>query len=311
MKLPCSVIRDLLPVYTEKLTEPETGVLVEEHLRDCPACRTALDALCAEAAPPVETAQPLSNLKRQLRLRRLRAAVMAALTVFVVLTVLVFRTGSMQPMAWEDGLVTVQGPRSVSPDDRFGQSYIVVHGELPPHRYAGEALFLQLDSRITGTHTETIVEENGTETVYLQGMTRRSQAIRSGYEEYGEMVLYPVPDRVVYGFGNDQTLLWGAPRTGGAQVLPRLTLAYYLFFAAVALALSASAWLLGRASRFSPILRQITFAPLCYLFAHLFLKGTQTVTFFLLADLTCILLVAAALYALLTLGWQGLRKKRW
>ena len=39
MKLPCELIRDLLPLYAEHLTSPETGQLIEEHLQSCPACR--------------------------------------------------------------------------------------------------------------------------------------------------------------------------------------------------------------------------------------------------------------------------------
>jgi len=304
MNLPCPVVRDLLPVYTEKLTEPETAALVEEHLRACPACRAVLTQ-AAEDVRPAETVQPLQNLKKQLRLRRLRTAAMAALAVLVLLATLVFRTDSLQPMAWEDGLVTVKGVRQIDPSDRFGKSFAVLGGEKAPHEYAGEAIVLQLDSRITGTQTETIIDEDGSETLYLQGMTRRSHAVRSGYEEYGEMVIYPVPERIVYGYGSEQMRLWGAPGTGGVQVLPRLALAYYVYIALIVLVVCALAWRLARKTRFCAFFRQLTFAPLCYLLSHLLLKGTQTVTFFLLADLACILLMAAALYALMTLGHQA------
>ena len=40
MKLPCAVIRDLLPLYAEDMVEPETTDLIGRHLADCPACRT-------------------------------------------------------------------------------------------------------------------------------------------------------------------------------------------------------------------------------------------------------------------------------
>ena len=35
----CSIIRDLLPLYEEKLCKPETIKLVEEHLKSCGACK--------------------------------------------------------------------------------------------------------------------------------------------------------------------------------------------------------------------------------------------------------------------------------
>ena len=39
MKLECDVIRDLLPLYAEKLASPASSALVEQHLAACPACR--------------------------------------------------------------------------------------------------------------------------------------------------------------------------------------------------------------------------------------------------------------------------------
>ena len=42
MKLECDVIRDLLPLYAEKLASPASSALVEQHLAECPACRAQL-----------------------------------------------------------------------------------------------------------------------------------------------------------------------------------------------------------------------------------------------------------------------------
>ena len=73
MKIPCSVIRDLLPLYAEKMVEPETENLVAEHLADCSDCREKLSAMKEKAEPAIETAKPLLNLKKQIRRRRWRA----------------------------------------------------------------------------------------------------------------------------------------------------------------------------------------------------------------------------------------------
>ena len=37
--IPCGVIRDLLPLYTEELCSEESKALVESHLKNCPDCR--------------------------------------------------------------------------------------------------------------------------------------------------------------------------------------------------------------------------------------------------------------------------------
>ena len=45
MKLPCIIVHDLLPLYAEHLTSPETDALLAEHLQSCPACAEELHTL--------------------------------------------------------------------------------------------------------------------------------------------------------------------------------------------------------------------------------------------------------------------------
>ena len=44
-KLPCEVIRDLLPLYADAAVSPASCRLVEEHLAGCPGCRRELEQL--------------------------------------------------------------------------------------------------------------------------------------------------------------------------------------------------------------------------------------------------------------------------
>lgn len=45
MKVPCGVIKDLLPLYQDNVCSQESRALVEEHLESCPHCRTELQAM--------------------------------------------------------------------------------------------------------------------------------------------------------------------------------------------------------------------------------------------------------------------------
>ena len=45
MKMECDVIRDLLPLYAEKIASPATNALVEQHLTECPDCRAQLEQM--------------------------------------------------------------------------------------------------------------------------------------------------------------------------------------------------------------------------------------------------------------------------
>ena len=56
MKLECDVIRDLLPLYAEKLASPASSALVEQHLSECPACRAELEQM--EKPVPVQPEPP-------------------------------------------------------------------------------------------------------------------------------------------------------------------------------------------------------------------------------------------------------------
>lgn len=91
MNLPCYLIRDLLPLYHDKLCAPDTAQDVEEHLGGCEACRAALDALDipkdlpAPDAADLQRAQALQMLQRKLVRSRILTAVISALAAALVL----------------------------------------------------------------------------------------------------------------------------------------------------------------------------------------------------------------------------------
>ena len=69
MKHECDIVRDLLPLYAEKLGSEATTELVKEHLKGCPACRVELEKLRepVPAAPEIDVdAEPLRRLKKAL-----------------------------------------------------------------------------------------------------------------------------------------------------------------------------------------------------------------------------------------------------
>lgn len=83
--LPCAVVRDLLPIYVEGLTEPETNAAVEAHLKTCPACTVRLAAMRAPEPPPeAETAKEVDYLKKVKR-RSWKRVVLAVLVTVLVL----------------------------------------------------------------------------------------------------------------------------------------------------------------------------------------------------------------------------------
>lgn len=304
MKIPCSVVRDLLPLYAEEMTEEETRALVDEHLEECSECSKRLEEIRAAAAVPaentaVDTAKPLLALKKTINKRRRITAAIAALCVFILLFSAFHRINEWHQVPWEEGLIQVIGIEKMADVEKRNSPFPEEEEAIRlPDESMG--LTIQFDSKISGIHSTMEKNENGT-TEIIQGWSSNPNKKLTG--DYSECTINPVPDRLLYDTGNGQILLWGEPADGGVVIMPRLALASYAILACCIASLSALLWFLFRNRQCASILRQVFFAPVSYLAGHLLIKGFHARTFFLEDDLGNILLVGAAVYALLTLGW--------
>lgn len=98
MILPCYLVRDLLPLYHDKLCAPDTAQDVREHLKGCESCRAALEAMAdpGKLSVPEDTdrqrVQALQMLQRKLVRSRLLTAALSALAVLLLLAAGVYGT---------------------------------------------------------------------------------------------------------------------------------------------------------------------------------------------------------------------------
>lgn len=77
MKTECCLVRDILPLYAEKLVSKESAVLIKEHLDECDACRKELELITADSLlemkndgpENIKGAEPLKKFARRLSLR--------------------------------------------------------------------------------------------------------------------------------------------------------------------------------------------------------------------------------------------------
>lgn len=311
MKLPCAVVRDLLPLFAEKMTGLETQCLIEEHLQECPDCQTKYAEIEPGISSTVDAAVPLRTLKKEIRRRRWYAALIAGLFVFVSIIVWMVRTDGLKQIPWQAGLVEVSGVKTVAPDDEFLQTVHNTRGEDDSSDPREEVLVLKLDSQIAGVESETIEDDDGTVTVLIQGFGRSSSIGQHISHQDGEMMIRPIPDRLIYGYEEPQKILWGKPSSGGVVVLPRLALAYYVLMALVLAVIFGLLWLIFRKKRWGWVIRQVFFAPTSYAIAHLLLMGFRTTSIHMLWDFSHIVVIACALYAMFSLLLQiWLQRKR-
>ena len=118
MKMECDVIRDLLPLYAEKIASPATNALVEQHLAECPDCRAQLEQMeqPLPVQPELQPEAPLENIRRTMRKKSIRTAAAAVLTALCAV-VLVFWMGSAKaPVTVEQAKIWTYNKREEQAD---------------------------------------------------------------------------------------------------------------------------------------------------------------------------------------------------
>ena len=100
-KIPCEVIQDLLPLYVDGLTSEVTGREIEDHLRECEACRERCERMRRELAGenPDQRAEEkreidyLKKVRRSGRRKLLAGAAVALLAVAIAAFLKLFVIG--------------------------------------------------------------------------------------------------------------------------------------------------------------------------------------------------------------------------
>ena len=111
----CEIIRDLLPLYCEKLCSEASRQEIQSHVAQCEACRTFLAEMKNEdvptfpPSPEAETeARVLQGVKKKFSRGRRRAVLLTVAAMLIFSVVLAGATDIQRPVPYRDGLVTVK-----------------------------------------------------------------------------------------------------------------------------------------------------------------------------------------------------------
>ncbi len=279
MKVTCSVISDLLPLYAEGLAGDDSRALVEAHVKDCPRCQQQLTALGTAAPLPAEGAMPLLAVNRLLRRHTvLWCVLVGCLVAAIALSVLGHVTSPRLVEKSETALFAGQGEDGL-PFVRVGlHSPMGIDYEV---------------SYLSDTDGGRYMIISGCTSPWLRSMgcDRRGETYYADSREVSRIYfLSPAGDLI---------RLYGEDRTGGIILLPRLALSYYVLCALVLFLVFGLLALCFRRSPHGRTLLPAAMAFGCYVLAHLIIKGLDGTSHFLLQDLTFILLTAAAIWGAL------------
>ena len=337
MNKDCSIVQDLLPLYEEDMLREETKEFVDGHLVQCAACRAKLDALKADVKPAPVSAQPLRDLKRQLRRKKLTAVLLAvalALTLatagFAYLTAPQYLpydetewmiTRSPRALAdgsiMSDGLTDLSGIESISvnlltpvsgtkvtstQDPDSGKTvYFITAWRTPLDTWRGA--FDEAKGAPSTSHT---AERMQREADALQGVLAKAESARTLFtlDATNCTAIYYSPNN-----GQDDVLLCGS-RDGGVISLPRLALGYYVLLSLTLFITLGIAFLICRKKKAGKALGYLALATASYLAGHLLVKGLTTTSYQMQRDFSLIAFAAVLIYSAVLLALSLLQQKR-
>ena len=336
MNKDCSIVQDLLPLYAEDMLREETKEFVDGHLAQCAACRAELDALKADVKPAPVSAQPLRDLKRQLRRKKLTAVLLAvALALTLATAGFAYLTAPQYLPYDETEWMITRSPRALADGSIMSDGLTDLSGI--------ESISVNLLTPVSGTEVTSTQEPDSGKTVYFITAWRTPlDTWRGAFDKIGNAPnAHSANDRtqreadalqgalgkvesartlftldtancaaVCYSQNNgqDDVLLCGS-MDGGVISLPRLALGYYVLLSFTLLITLSIAFFLCRGKKAGKVLGHLAPIPACYLLGHLLVKGFATTSYQMQRDFSLIVLTAALLYAAALLGRRFLYQK--
>ena len=337
MNKDCSIVQDLLPLYEEDMLREETKEFVDGHLVQCAACRAELDALKADVKPAPVSAQPLRDLKRQLRRKKLTAVLLAvALALTLATAGFAYVTAPQYLPYGETEWMITRSPRALADGSIMSDGLTDLSGI--------ESISVNLLTPVSGTKVTSTQDPNSGKTVYfitawrtpldtwrgafdktggapnthsandrtqreadaLQGVLAKAESARTLFtlDATNCTAIYYSPNN-----GQDDVLLCGS-RDGGVISLPRLALGYYALLSLTLFITLGIAFFICRRKKAGKMLGYLALIPASYLAGHLLVKGFTTTSYQMQRDFSLIVLAAALLYAAVLLAISLWRQKR-
>ena len=330
MNKDCSIVQDLLPLYAEDMLREETKEYVDGHLAQCEACRAELTALKTEDVTPASvSAQPLRDLKRQLRRKKLTAVLLAvALALTLATAGFAYLTAPQYLPYDETEWMITRSPRALADGSIMADGLTDLSGI--------ESISVNLLTPVSGTKVTSTQDPDSGKTVYFitawrtpldtwcgtfdvsdtgDHAQREANALLDALGETESArtlftldatnctAIYYSPNN-----GQDDVLLCGSA-DGGVISLPRLALGYYVLLSFVLFITLGIAFFICRRKKVGKMLGYLALIPASYLLGHLLVKGFATTSYQMQRDFSLIVLTAALLYTAALLGRRFLYQK--
>ena len=297
MKTACGVIRDLLPLYAEKLTGEESDALIREHLSECKKCSDYLEKIMNPVDGGISPEDTVSSencslklVNKGIRRRKTTAVMFSVLLVFLAMLTAFSHVVKPDYASYQDSGVAVVNAENGDVYAQFSDS--VTSCKV---------------TRSLGEDGASVVEIAAWTSLWDKILAKSAPAVLiSSNDEKADVAYYCD----LSSEENNMTVIYGADAVAGIIVLPRLVLGYYFIAALAAAAVLGLVWfILRKNKRAGRICGYLFAAPLSYELGHLIIT-TGFTSFSATGDFIMNCIAALAIYGILTLGASLLRQHR-
>ena len=112
MKINCNIIRDLLPLYNDKITSKESNELIEEHLSQCEDCKNYYEEIKEDISNNLDLDEKniLKNFLKQIKKKKFIAIILTIIiTIVIVLKSMdIFNEENLFIKDYNNELITIE-----------------------------------------------------------------------------------------------------------------------------------------------------------------------------------------------------------
>lgn len=280
MKITCNVIRDILPLYYERMLSEDSNALLEEHVEQCQECKACLDEMKTFDKIPKDTnTSPLQKIKSKLRKKKIQISLLSImLSAIIILATIAFLT-SPEYLPYSEETVSIS---------EIGNGSVLA-------AFSDEVGGYDIDYYRMDGYSGYIYNITSWNSIWNKNVRKGSvnnTVLNPNGEEVTAVYYYQTD-------GSEDVLIYGTDinPTGGIITLPRYVLSFY-FLMAIALTLICGFIMLifRKNKKVFNFLLKVLFLPVSYLLGHIITKGINPSSYLVIRDFYMIVLIMIPSY---------------
>ncbi|TGY44458.1 zf-HC2 domain-containing protein [Clostridium sartagoforme] len=283
MKINCTVIKDILPLYVEEMVSEDTRVLIENHIDECIDCKKEVEEMKTPPNIPIDiNTTGFKNVKSKLYREKFNVIIFSIMLTMIISILVINYLSEPNYIQYSNDIV------SINTKD---------NGEI----------FADFGDKVSSYNIYKDLSEDGSSYNYRISTWETLWDKLFNNREIGTVVLNPNGEKItsIYYYSAGQSndiLIYGKNLAEGDVTisLPRLFLAGYLGIAIVLTVIFFIVMLAGyKSKRARNIISKILIIPISYVIGTICIKGFNTASYSATRDFFVILLISIPIYFLL------------